>query len=68
MSARSRKDVGFDLGSPARFSAEAIGILKEDGYVLIGLRPRIAARPRAEQHDALKPLAIGVVERHAEAA
>jgi len=41
----------------------AIGkFLQEDGYVVIGIRMRIAARPRPEQDDALDPIAIYLIQ------
>src|SRR6266851_2875536 len=61
------QNVGGDDGEPMVFLTKGAGLLDEDGDVIIRVTMVIAASPRTEQHDALDPVAVQLVNRGSEA-
>src|SRR5271165_7653691 len=61
------KNVRFNIREALAFSPEALWLLQENGDVIVGVRARVASRPRTEQHDAFNPRAIGFIQRSAQA-
>ena len=61
------EDVGHDRDDAPDFLPAVGHIAQEYRDIVVRIGASIAARPRAEQHDALDPVAVDLIERRAKA-
>src|SRR5208282_6401956 len=56
------QNIRRDRSEPMKLLAETTGLFNEYGDVVVGVRPLVAARPRAVQHDPLEAIPVDLIE------
>lgn len=62
------QDIRRDGSKPMELVAEVTRIFDEHGNIVVGVRPLVAARPRAIQDNPLKSGSVDIIERRPQAA
>ena len=57
----SRREVRAEVGKPIHLRKSVSHVAQKHGDVIVGIRTRIAARARTEQHGTFEPIAVDFV-------